>query len=514
MSNSIKDKITRKPTYSIERTTDKQGKQGWTATYSVEIDGKEYTESSTSSSRNGAMNQVKTNFAIKVSNDYETSGIVPRNIEKVLGSSATRETLAQAQTRQVSTVNATSENGNSSTSPGAESPQTRSESQKLSDRQGPQTRENKKTHTRSEKQKNHLPWKTQGDNQLDGKGDFILHDYVPEYLVRPGEKNIKAGIGGKSQHINANIIIGQDNSPLDKQIFQKDSSNRDYTSRYGGYMCSAAIDIVVGRMAPFPLKKISQLGDIVCSPSFNTEYPPELANEMLLNGKHPGFMMDAARIYISQMTDVDENFKITTEVSAASHENQGSSGVDPESTKWQKKKLVPTSAIMLKSDKFRIHSRQDVKIVTGGPNELYNSLGNRIRQNNGIHLIAENGLDKNGNVLPQQPMVLGYNLIKVLEHYGLLIEDAVQAMDAMTSIQMNFNAIIANNFDLIPIPSGTTIPNPFKKLAGIITQLELLVKTRFGSLFQLINNFNLTANYLRDTGENQNFILSRYNTVN
>ena len=89
-----------------------------------------------------------------------------------------------------------------------------------------------------------------------------------------------------------------------------------------------------------------------------------------------------------------------------------------------------------------------------------------------------------------------------------------QSAMAMANTQMAFNQIIASNFDLLPIPSATTVPNPFKQLAGIVTQLELLIKTRFGALFQLWNNFGGKSNYLKDSATNENYILSRYNTVN
>ena len=116
---------------------------------------------------------------------------------------------------------------------------------------------------------------------------------------------------------------------------------------------------------------------------------------------------------------------------------------------------------MLKADKVRMHSRQDIKIVTGGPHETENSLGNPIRQNNGIHLIAENGLDRDGRILPQHPMVLGNNLVKVLEYNCILMEDMVQSVDAMCEMQMRFNSVIKDNFHLIPIAGGTPdIPNP------------------------------------------------------
>ena len=233
---------------------------------------------------------------------------------------------------------------------------------------------------------------------------------------------------------------------------------------------------------------------------------PILTTEKLIteNGtfSHPGVMMDAARIYISQLTDVDENFQLFPLPSAGNSKASG------------KRTLVPTSAIVLKADKLRMHARQDIKIVTGGPFETVNSLGNKISVNSGIHLVAQNGINRDGKDLPQHPMVLGDNLIKALEEILKLQEDTAQALDHMVSVQMIFNNIIAKNFDLLPLPAGTTIPNPFKTIADYFTTLELTFKTRFGTFFQLVNNFRANTTYLKDSGKDENFILSRYNTVN
>ena len=218
------------------------------------------------------------------------------------------------------------------------------------------------------------------------------------------------------------------------------------------------------------------------------------------------------------MTTVDENFKIQQDVSTSWKEKEGenktgSDKKDPSTTKSDRKKVIPTSAIMMKADKVRVHSRQDLKIITGGPDEEFNSMGNAC-SNNGIHLIAENGVNKDGLRLPQHPMVLGNNLIKCLGEMGDLIEDCVQSVDHAMTMQMAFNQVMASNFDLLPLPSGTTVPNPFKTIAGMVTNLELLVKTRFGALLQLINSFRTKSGYLSPSGDDQHFVLSKYNTVN
>jgi len=501
---SVRDKITRKPTYSTEKT-----KEGYVTTFSVQIDGKEYMSESRSKTQAQSIASARSAFARKVSNDYETSGINKTNIENVLGSAITRETTKEARFRASNNLNKDSSPEQSpgdfldSMSANDLSAMPADEIEFLQREQNRPRPISSKVHQRTEKQKNHVPWSVGLlglGSKLDGVGDTELEEPNPEYFKRPGEKIIQ-GMN------NTAILLGRDRSPTNRQVFSKNIDEREYNSGYSDYMCAGAIDIVVGRGAPFPVNRTSNFGDIILAPSFNTERPPELQGLQLEGGEHPGLIMDAARIYISQMTNIDENFNITKELGPTEEAYIGD--VD---SNWTKQKVVPTSAIMLKADKLRMHARQDIKIVTGGPKETYNSLGNPIKQNNGIHLIAQNGKDVNGRPLPQQPMVLGDNLVVALNEFAGLMEDLVGALDAMTTSQMNFNSIVANNFDLLPVPGGATVPNPFKMLAGIVTQLELLIKTRFGCLFQNINLFRQRTSYLNDAGDS--FILSRHNTVN
>lgn len=519
MSDDLRSKIDRSPTQSSEHN---KSDNVYIITRSVKIAGKEYSAQGRASTEAKAVSLAKEALSRKISNDYETSGINSNNIDQKIGNPEPEDRLTSQMRREQSAAIDRESESSSDLSPSSDQPVNQNNSatqgeQKVFSKKAQTPREdnNKKVHRRTKKQKNHVPWtkafqtgvgQTEDGPVLDGKGDFRLDEPVPTYPLRKGEKIIE----GEN---NTAIVLGRDRSPTNRFVFSKSSSQRDYTSGYSDYMCAGAIDIVAGRMAPFPLKSSTvnkKYGNWVVQPSFNTERPADLQGEKLVAGDHPGFMMDAARIYISQMTNIDENFKIARHISTVADSEK-----DPADMRWDKQKVVPTSAIMLKADKVRMHSRQDIKIVTGGPSEYVNSLGNPIRQNNGIHLIAENGLDKDGNILPQHPMVLGNNLVKVLEYNCILMEDVVQSVDAMCEMQMRFNSVIKDNFHLIPIAGGTPdVPNPFTQLAGIVTQLELLVKTRFGALFQLINNFRARTTYLSESSDDQNFILSRHNTVN
>ena len=501
-------KVTRKPTYSEEKL--EQGKTR--VSYSIQIDGKEYKREITS--RNPAQARSKAREMVteqvKQMNPQAASSIGD-NIENLAGAGLAKiETPENYKFRaqqysdpdQQDSPNPEQIDNNSTESLNNITPQqARSQLSKAARAAAPRKNE----HQRSVQQKNHAPWgKTALGQDLDGTGDKELDEPVPEYFSRPGEKVI-------SGPNNAAIVLGRDRGPANRNFFSKNVEKRNYTSGFSDYMCAGAIDMVVGRMAPFPVSKIGAIEDFLVAPSFNTVRPSILQGLQLESGQHPGLMMDSARIYISQMTTVDENFKIKQDVSTSWID--GPTTPDPNNTRSDKKKVIPTSAIMLKADKLRMHSRQDLKIVTGGPYEEFNSMGNACG-NNGIHLIAENGMNKDGLVLPQHPMVLGHNLVKCLFEINGLIEDCVQSVDHCMSVQMAFNQVIASNFDLLPLPSGTTVPNPFKTIAGMVTTLEHLVKTRFGALLQLVNNFRTKSGYLSASGDDQHWILSRYNTVN
>jgi hypothetical protein len=124
-----------------------------------------------------------------------------------------------------------------------------------------------------------------------------------------------------------------------------------------GYTKSAAIDLVVGRGAN--LKK--------------GQGPP--------NGQVVGplFVSDAARIYISESTNIDAAFGLAT-VPGDAHRDS---------------KDHPLSAVGIKADNVRMVARNNIKIVTGrnqgytGGKEL-NSLGGRSPQAGTISLIGGN----------------------------------------------------------------------------------------------------------------------------
>ena len=222
-----------------------------------------------------------------------------------------------------------------------------------------------------------------------------LDEPVPEFLARDGDGIMKAdGFKPGLFDNNTMIIFGRDRCG----VGEYDSRNEKNTNSkldYSDYMGAGAIDIVVGRGAPFPvLQSKHSLG-----PLFNTKrgitdmkstnLGKALPEESQV--KHQGYAMDAARIYISQMTSLDRSFGIKKDL------RKSKTGVKVST------KDLPYSGIMIKADQLRMHAREDIKIVTGGDDEQINSQGEPVTKK-GIHLMANNKKRE------QQPLVLGDNL--------------------------------------------------------------------------------------------------------
>jgi len=165
--------------------------------------------------------------------------------------------------------------------------------------------------------------------------------------------------------------IKYNNRPIDKVVhseaggeivFGRDRSAGPETG-YGAHENddSESIDIVVGRGSSLP--EISKKKAV----SVNMDLDA-----------------DAARIYLSSKTDIDTNGKLT----------EASGNI--------KKK----SAIFIKADAVRLHSRKNIKLVTYGN---VTSDGERNQELLGIDLIAGNN-DKD-----LQPQIKGENAVKLIE---------------------------------------------------------------------------------------------------
>jgi len=230
----------------------------------------------------------------------------------------------------------------------------------------------------------------------------IFHTPVPgrplTFKVSAGESTI--------QHAGAYITLGTDRPGT---VF----------SGYGarGYQNTATIDLIVGRGAS------AKGGDGV------------KADSVISNM----FSGDAARIYISQLTKIDENFGIAPGV--------------PGKTK-------PGAGIGIKADDIRIIARNSFKICTGrgegfeghGSNGETNAFGGMSSIAPTIELIAGNysdvksvygGLKNPIETVPYlQPAVKGENLVKALSEMSEIMGNIWSAVYNMALIQGGFNNLV------------------------------------------------------------------------
>ncbi len=227
---------------------------------------------------------------------------------------------------------------------------------------------------------------------------------------------------------------------------------RGKSSGYGGngHTHAACIDIIAG-MTGIMSREVEDGIAVV------TDKSPEL---------------DAARIYISQKTNIDENFSL---VDGNIGNMRGSSG------------------IAIKADGVRIIGREGIKLVTGG--NVYNSPGFNISDSvQGIDLIAGNDDSK------QEPLVKGDSLQIALYEMAELISDTHALL---TDFMVQYLALIT------PMAAGSI--DPASKGAAAAQAVPLGILTAKMQNHEK-NLFNWTNNYLFPWGEG--YINSDYNTTN
>ena len=352
--------------------------------------------------------------------------------------------------------------------------------------------------------KYHIEWREFTEDGHNGQGNTLLSEPVPNFLKRPGDKTIYA-----EQDNNTVIILGRDRDPFretkdgKKEKMGKDVLNIETVSGYSDHMGAGAIDMIVGRGAPYPLKGVKnypnflpplyltkELKDVLKpkEPSTSGDPDDDISITLRDGQPHPGYIMDAARIYISQMCDVDDYF-------ALHH---------PPKIKIDQ---GPSSAIVLKADRIRLHSRRDIKIVAGGDKATeYDSNGFRIREDAGrIHLISGNGKYFSG----QQPIPVGYHLVTCFEQTLQAMTSTLTLLHNFMKQQKSLNACFANHRHVAG--TGVTTRDP---VAPQYNQIASVSLTQDMNQCKNILENNIVAirnNFLKNSGPL--YINSRYNTT-
>ena len=205
-----------------------------------------------------------------------------------------------------------------------------------------------------------------------------LLEPVPNYILRDGD-NILEGTN------NAAIVLGRDRPG-------------EVGSGYGAETGAGTIDIVSGSLS---------------SNIQTTELNIEASRRELLS-VDPNLALDASRIYVSQKTDIDQNFNL-------GHGTIGNSRA--------------RAGIAIKSDAVRMVGREGIKIVTKV--DTHNSQGGGIISVPRIELMAGNG---EGSA--QQPAVRGITLMQALREIIQKISDLNQVVDSFMTAQIEFNSAI------------------------------------------------------------------------
>tara|TARA_Y100000034_G_scaffold127782_1_gene181239 strand:- start:2891 stop:3952 length:1062 start_codon:yes stop_codon:yes gene_type:complete len=245
-------------------------------------------------------------------------------------------------------------------------------------------------------------------------------------------------------------------------IFGKDKDQSSTFGPYNGLQGSYAVDIVVGRLS-------SQRGRVADNTTIQT----------------PFYGADAARIYLSQRTDIDKNFGLA-DGNIGSEEGK--------------------SGIGIKADGVRIIGRRGVKIVTGrmkGQDEK-DSKGQSIPTAAPIELIAGNntgdrqvsmslnaaGATSSETIKALQPLLKGDNTVAAFKELSEILDRLMGALLNMVLIQTSFNSTI-----------GVTVyPLAHHVSAGAVSATQLLANVQNSLYHSRINKTMWELNYFETFG--------------
>lgn len=278
-----------------------------------------------------------------------------------------------------------------------------------------------------------------------GIGQDRRKEPIPIYIQADAETTFQ------STNVNACIVLGNDRLG-------------NLASGHGGKgdtQC-ATIDLVVGRSSLYLVEESSD------------------GKKILVN---PNVRADAARIYISQKTDVDSNFGLA-DGRIGSSKNK--------------------SAIALKADGVRVIAREGIKLITR--TDSVNSNAEGVAETNGIEIIA---LNDDTNL---QPMVLGDNLEKFLILLIKEIDNLQNRVAYFIQAQQKFNNELQNHTHITSFPGAPTLPAATVMLENLKLVWKKITNHDTGLYFQKTNFIGISNDYLGTGGVKT--IKSKYNKVN
>ena len=248
-------------------------------------------------------------------------------------------------------------------------------------------------------------------------------------------------------------------------------------SGYGaaGSTKASTIDLVVGRMSSARKGK---------GPKANTTVENSMSG-------------DAARIYISQLTDIDKNFGL------AKGDRPFSKG---------------RSGIAVKADAVRIIGRESVKIVTGkmpgvkgvGMGGEPNSLGGKVSQPSPtIELIAGNRDNSEEGFLPNlrksskenilQPVAKGENTRLALEELVSIVGSLIDDVRQFNSRQLRINSYISSGLYMASTPYTMGVASAWSSLVAN-ANIQMAYKTMMPLWSTNLKTVTFRVNYLQPFG--------------
>ena len=279
----------------------------------------------------------------------------------------------------------------------------------------------------------------------------------------------KLGIDGKSAYrelptfnaIESSKVLNKNNSFIN---LGKDAPGGPGTGYSAFGTPASSIDMVCGRLTSLP--SVSKNSSLYVNDNF---------------------MYDAARIYISETTDLEDNFSM------------------PEGDNMRQK---ARSGIGAQADVIAFKGKSGIKLTTGQYGER-NSKGGKIRTGSGIELIAGT------NVKNLQPMVLGDNMQKamktVMKRIDLIsdiIMDLAQVQtNTLTQLMAHTHPIAVN-----PLTGPTAVPSPLLLTTLSLNFSDNVIKGIMNATTNKINLLFDEVNYLSSLGKN--YISSDLNRTN
>ena len=290
--------------------------------------------------------------------------------------------------------------------------------------------------------------------KLQGIGNRPKLEKVPEFNQAPTEKVLQ----GKGT--NAWIVLGRDRPKAP-------------ATGYGGIGATqcGAIDLCVGRVGDY--KTITQTVNRGGGDRTQTKKRVLLADN--------DFVRDAARIYISERTDIDDYFGIQPGMAGG---------------------LNGLSAIGIKADAVRIIAREGIKLVTR--TDEMNSKGGDTDAVMGIDIIAGNDASK------LQPMVKGENLRDLLRYMCEDTRNLASMVHSMSLKQAALETMIACHTHA---SSGAyTFPSAEMGIYASLSQVERLTFQVPAQLKKVFENILMEIEFLKPYGAQ--YICSMSNHVN